>query len=87
MGLVPTARLALVTLVTSLLFNMFVPKLFVPLKKTIVPVGLPAPGATALTCVVNATGWPKTGAMVTNDTTSAFARSTVCVTTGDVLPR
>jgi len=59
MGLVPTTKLAFVTLVTPLT-KMLVPKLFVPLKNVTVPVGKPAPGAATPTVTVKAAGWPNT---------------------------
>src|SRR5438445_694456 len=37
-----------------------VPRVVAPSLKVTVPVGVPAPGATALTVAVNVTGWPNT---------------------------
>jgi hypothetical protein len=40
------------------------PSEVVPLKNWTVPVGVPAPGATAATVAVSVTGWPNTGVVV-----------------------
>jgi hypothetical protein len=37
-----------------------VPRVVLPSLKVTVPVGVPAPGATAATVAVNVTDWPKT---------------------------
>ena len=39
-------------------------------EKATVPVGVPAPGATAATVVVNVTGWPKTDGLSDEEETT-----------------
>jgi len=59
MGFVPTAKLASDNAVTPFV-NVSVPSKVVPLKNAIVPVGTPAPGATALTVALKMAGCPNT---------------------------
>ncbi len=54
--------------------------------KVTVPVGVPAPGATALTIAVKVTGWPKTDGLF-EETSAALvlALVTVCVSAGELV--
>ena len=58
-----------------------------PSKKFTVPVGVPAPGAVAVTVAVNVTDWPKTDGFA-EETTAVLVAAwfTVCVIAGEVLP-
>jgi hypothetical protein len=58
----------------------------VPSLKVTVPLGVPAPGATAVTVAVNPTAWPaQDGLREDTKATEVFALLTVCVKTGEVL--
>src|SRR2546425_12642574 len=68
------------------LASVAVPRLFVPSRKVTVPVGVPAPGATAATVAVNVTGWPDTVGLAEAVTVLVvLAWLTVCVRAADVL--
>jgi hypothetical protein len=64
-----------------------VPSVVAPSRKVTVPVGVPAPGATALTVAENVTLCPNTDGF-TDEVTVAelLALLTVCVMAADVLP-
>jgi hypothetical protein len=57
---VPTASRAVVNVAWRAAFTVPVPRVVVPSKKVTVPVGVPAPGALAVTVAVNVTARPKT---------------------------
>ena len=55
-GWVPTARALVVSVATPEPFKVPVPRLVAPSRKVTVPVGVPVPGATAVTVAVKVTG-------------------------------
>ena len=59
----PTARLEVEKVAVPSL-RVPVPSVVVPSRKVTVPVGVPAPGAFALTVAVNVTLWPNTEGLV-----------------------
>ena len=56
---VPTDSAEVLNVATPEPFSVAVPRTFVPSSKVTVPVGVPEPGALALTVVVNVIDWPK----------------------------
>src|SRR5947199_280558 len=80
----PNARPGTVRLACPLL-RVPVPGGGVPSLKVIVPVGVPVPGAVAVTVAVNVTDWPNTGAADDElRATAVAAWATVCENVGDV---
>ena len=64
-----------------------VPSVVAPSKNVTVPVGVPAPGAAALTVAMNTTEWPNTeGFTVDVTVVETDALFTVCVMAAEVLP-
>ena len=61
---VPTERDAVLRLATPEPFSVAVPSTVVPSSKVTVPVGVPEPGALAVTVVVKVTDWPKSDGFV-----------------------
>lgn len=62
-----------------------VPRLVRPSRNVTVPVGVPEPGAVALTMAVAVTDWPKTlGFGKTFTATDGTSRFTICVNGWDV---
>ena len=65
---------------------MLVARAVAPSLKTTLPVGVPAPGATALTVAVKVTDWPNTDGLAEEArATALLAWLTVWVTTAEVL--
>lgn len=66
--------------------SVFEPKVVAPSLKVTVPVGVPDPGATALTVAVKVTDWPKTEGFA-DDATAVVVLSvfTICVRMEEVL--
>jgi hypothetical protein len=64
-----------------------VPSVAAPSRNVTVPVGVPAPGETALTVAVKVTDWPNTDGF-TDELTAVelLALLTVCVMAAEVLP-
>ena len=63
-----------------------VPNVAAPSLKVTVPVGVPVPGAVAVTVAVKVTDWPKTEGLTEEATAVVvLALLTVCVKLGDVL--
>ena len=56
----PTVRFEMLNVAVSELFSVPVPRIVEPSSKVTVPVGMPAPGALALTVAVKVTDWPNT---------------------------
>src|ERR1700683_1825264 len=84
---VPTEREEMLKLATPEPFSVAVPSTVVPSSKVTVPVGVPEPGALAVTVVVNVTDWPKSDGFVDELTLVLVPSSpTVWLTAGDVLP-
>ena len=70
-----------------LAFRVAVPSRVAPSKKLAVPVGVPAPGATALVVAVRVTGWPNTDGLGEDATVVVVAAwLTTGDTVGEVLP-
>ena len=64
-----------------------VPSVAAPSRKVTVPVGVPAPGVTALTVAVKVTDWPNTDGFTDEVTVvELLALLTVCVMAAEVLP-
>ena len=64
-----------------------VPSVAAPSRKVTVPVGVPAPGVTALTVAVKVTDWPNTDGFTDEVTVvELLALLTVCVMAAVVLP-
>jgi hypothetical protein len=82
---VPTVRDEVVKVALPEL-KLAVPSVVEPSRNVTVPVGVPEPGATALTVAVNVTDWPNTDAL-TDDVTVVELESlaTVCVIAAEVL--
>lgn len=69
-----------------LLTRFALPRFVSPSRNVTVPVGVPAPGAVALTVAVATTGWPKTlGLGETFTATVDTSRFTICVNTDELL--
>src|SRR2546425_944240 len=75
----PTLRAEVVSVAVPLLGGA-VPSGLVPSLKVTVPVGMPAPGATAPTLAVNVTAWPSTDGLAEDTTVVVVAAwLTICV--------
>src|SRR5271169_6059401 len=83
---VPTDSAEVLKLASPEPFSVAVPSTFVPSSKVTVPVGVPEPGAFAVTVVVNVIDWPKSDGLTEVDTEALLASSlTVWLTADDVL--
>jgi hypothetical protein len=81
----PTARAEVVNVALPEL-KVAVPKVAAPSRKVTVPVGVPEPGATALTVAVNVTDCPNTDGFTDEVTVvELLSLFTVCVIADDVL--
>ena len=81
----PAARVEVVNVAVPLV-RVAVPRLAAPSRKVTVPVGVPAPGATALTVAVKVTDWPNVDGLVEEATVVVeLAWLTVWVIDADVL--
>jgi hypothetical protein len=86
-GLPATDSAVVLTVATPEPFSVPVPNVVAPSLNVTVPVGVPAPGATAVTIAVRVTDWPNTDGF--RDEVSAvvvLAGPTVCVIADEVLP-
>src|SRR5580658_2184914 len=84
---VPTLKPDVLKVATPEPFNVAVPRTVVPSSKVTVPVGVPEPGALAVTVVVNVTDWPKSDGLADELTLVLVPSSpTVWLTADDVLP-
>src|SRR5581483_11874078 len=85
MAWLPAASVEVVNVAVPL-FSVTVPRLVLPSRKVTFPVGVPAPGATALTVAVKVTAWPNADGL-TEDVTVVvvLAWLTVCVSVAEVL--
>jgi hypothetical protein len=85
MECVPTERIDVAKLALPEL-KVAVPNVAMPSRKVTLPVGVPEPGATALTVAVNVTNCRNTAGFTEETTTvEVLARFTVCVMAADVL--
>ena len=82
----PAERVAVAALVALPPDKVTVPKLLPSILNCTVPVGVPEPGATALTVAVKVTDWPEQDGLA-DDAIAVVVESllTVCVRLGDVL--
>ena len=82
----PTARLEVEKVAVPPL-SVPVPSVAVPSRKVTVPVGVPAPGAFAVTVAVNVTLWPNTEGLVADETLVVVSSwFTVWVRAPELLP-
>src|SRR5580700_8698444 len=83
---VPTASADVLNVATPEPFSVAVPSTLVPSSNVTVPVGVPEPGAFAVTVVVKVIDWPKSDGFTEDETDVLLASSvTVWLTADDVL--
>ena len=82
----PTDNADVLNVATPEPFSVPVPSVVEPSMNVTVPVGVPEPGALAVTVDVNVTDWPKTEGLADDDTELLVPSwFTVCVNADDVL--
>src|SRR5437868_712334 len=87
MAWLPTARAEVENIAVPVADRVTVASVMLPSRKLTVPVGVPAPGAPALTVAVKVTAWPNTTALAEEVTVVVVAAwLIVCVRVVEALP-